>query len=87
MFRLFQLVMSGCALASHGGTYQPILPLLPVGPRSSATFCSVMYFFSRSSWPQFSMTASTSPVPNPCQETCSLRFFFTTLQPSLFSAT
>src|SRR4051795_3590613 len=73
--------MSGCALASHGGTYQPMRPLLPVWPASTAVFCWSMYFFLRSSWPQFSRTASTSPVPKPCQETSSLRSFLTTVQP------
>src|SRR5919109_4438201 len=67
LLRFFQSRMSGCALASHGGTYQPMMPLLPVGPASTAVFCWVMYFFFRSSWPQFSRTASTSPVPKPCQ--------------------
>ena len=31
-----------------------MIPLLPVGPASTATLLSAMYFFSRSAWPQFS---------------------------------
>ncbi len=32
LLRFFQSVMSGYSLAIHGGTYQPITPLLPVEP-------------------------------------------------------
>src|SRR5919198_80584 len=52
LLRFFHWRMSGCALASHGGTYQPMMPLLPVGPASTAVFCWSMYFFTRSAWPQ-----------------------------------
>ena len=79
--------MSGYSLAIHGGTYQPIVPVLPVEPTRTAVFWSSMYFFFRSSWPQFSSTTSTSPVPKPCQATSSLRSFFVTLHPRSFSAT
>src|SRR4029079_838351 len=69
------------------GTYQPMMPLLPVSPASTAVFCWVTYFFFRSSWPQFSRTASDSPVPKPCQAISSFRFFLSTLQPRRCSAT
>ncbi len=87
LLRLFQSRMSGCSLASHGGTYQPIWPFTPVEPALTALFCSSMYFLRRSSWPQFSTTASTSPVPKPCQATSSLSSFLVTLHLSSFSAT
>ena len=32
LFRFFQSVMSGYFSAIHGGTYQPMMPLLPVEP-------------------------------------------------------
>ena len=79
--------MSGYFCAIHGGTHHPILPVPPVGPASTATFWSVMYFFLRSSWAQFSTTASTSPVANPCQATSSFRSFLVTVQPSSLCAT
>jgi hypothetical protein len=31
--------MSGYLVAIHGGTYQPMMPLLAVMPFSTATFC------------------------------------------------
>ena len=66
--------MSGCSSASHGGTYQSMMPTLPVGPKSIALPSPEpsKNFFSRSGWPQSSITTSTSPVPKPCQETSSL---------------
>jgi len=79
--------MSGYFCFIHGGTHQPMMPVPPVGPMSRAVCWSVMYFFFRSSWAQFSTIASTSPVPNPCQATSSLRSFFVTAQPSLLVAT
>ena len=87
MLRLFQSVMSGCSLAIHGGTYQPMTPMLPFTPASWAVFWSVMYFCTRSGWPQFSITTSTSPLPMPCQATSSLTFLYSTSQPSLLLAT
>ncbi len=87
LLRFAESVMSGYCFAIHGGTNHPMTPLLPVGPASRATFWSVMYFFFRSSWPQFSTTASISPVLKPCQATSSLRSFLTTVQPSLLCAT
>src|SRR5262249_35619418 len=42
-----------------------------------------MYFAARSSCPQFSMITSIGPVPNPCHDTCSSRFFCTTSQLNL----
>ena len=38
LLRFCQSVMSGCSSASHGGTYQPMMPSLPVGPSSTAMF-------------------------------------------------
>src|SRR3954451_11655503 len=73
LLRFFQLRTSGCALASHGGTYQPMMPLLPFGPASTAVLLPWMYFLTRSGCPQFSMTTSTCPLPKPCQEISSLR--------------
>ena len=66
MFRFFQLVMSGYFLAIHGGTYQPMIPSLPVGPASTTVFCSSMYFLTRSGWPQFSTIVSIEPLAMPC---------------------
>ena len=37
LFRFFQLVMSGYFFFIHGGTYQPITPVMPMLPASSAT--------------------------------------------------
>jgi len=62
----------------QAGTYQPMIPVFPVGPTSTATFLVSMYFCFRSSWPQFSTTTSTSPVSKPCQATSSLRFLSST---------
>ncbi len=87
LLRLCQSLRSGYFSTIHGATYQPMTPLTPVDPASTATFWSVMYFFFRSGWPQFSRLTSTSPVLNPCQAISSLRFFFTTLQPSSLVAT
>ena len=58
-----------------------------IGPTSTAVCCPSMNFSLRSSWAQFSTMTSTSPVPKPCQATSSLRSFFTTVHPSLVSAT
>ena len=72
LFRLCQSRMSGYLSAIHCGTNQPMMPSLPVTPASSTDFCSVMYFFTRSSWPQFSTIVSMSPDAMPCQPTSSL---------------
>jgi long-chain acyl-CoA synthetase len=69
----------GFAATSHGGTYQWIRPVTPLGPAFCATFLSVMYVFSRSGWPQFSRMTSTSPVSKPCQATSSPRVLVVTL--------
>ena len=63
--------MSGCSVTIHSGTYQPMIPVTPLGPASWATAFSVMYVASRSGWPQFSRMTSTSPVSNPGQATSS----------------
>src|SRR4051812_46010763 len=47
LLRFFQSVMSGYFFAIHGGTNQPMTPLFPVCPASTAVFCWVMYFFFR----------------------------------------
>ena len=52
-----------------------MMPSLPVIPASSTVFCSVMYFLTRSSWPQFSTIVSMVPVAMPCQPTSSLTFW------------
>ena len=41
LFRLFQFVMSGYFFFIHGGTYQPICPVMPMLPASWAT-CSFL---------------------------------------------
>ena len=41
LLRFFQLVMSGYLSAIHGGTYQPIMPSLPVRPASWTVLLSV----------------------------------------------
>jgi hypothetical protein len=46
-----------------------------------------MYFFFRSSWPQFSITTSTSPLPMPCQAISSFSGLYVTSQPSSLAAT
>src|SRR4029079_10558690 len=74
LLRLFQSRTSGCSVASHGGTYQPMIPLLPVWPASTAVFSVSMYFVTSSGWPQFSRTTSTSPLAKPCHAISSLRF-------------
>src|SRR3954466_2776545 len=79
LLRLFQSSTSGCSAASHGGTYQPMIPLLPVWPASTAVFSVSMYFLTSSGWPQFSRTTSTSPLEKPCQAISSLRFLYATL--------
>src|SRR5262245_35536698 len=61
-----------------------MIPLLPVWPKSTATFCWSMYFVTRSAWPQFSRMTSTVFGPKPCQETSSVRFLMLTVQPSRF---
>ena len=67
--------MSGYFSAIHGGTNQPIWPTLPFGPSMTAVgLADLTYFFSRSGWPQSSITTSTE-LPKPCQETSSLRFW------------
>src|SRR5688500_14494578 len=89
LLTLSQLRRLGCSSASHGGTYQPMMPMAPSGPASMAlpSPSSAKTFFSRSGWPQSSMTMSTSPVPKPCQETSSLSSLYSTVQPSSCSAT
>ena len=40
LLRLFQSVMSGYLSTIHFGTYQPMIPLTPFGPASTASFSS-----------------------------------------------
>ena len=63
--------MSGYSSAIHGGTYQPMMPSLPVSPASSTVPCSSMYLATRSAWPQFSTMVSIEPSAMPCQPTSS----------------
>ena len=79
--------MSGYSSAIHGGTYQPMMPSLPVSPASSTVPCSSMYFLIRSGWPQFSTMVSIEPSDMPCQPTSSFTSGYSTVQPSSFSAT
>ena len=87
LLRFSQLRMSGYFSAIHGGTYQPMMPSLPVRPASTTVPCSSMYFLTRSGWPQFSTMVSIEPSDMPCQPTSSLTSGYSTLQPSSFSAT
>ena len=63
-----------------------MMPWLPVCPASSTTFWSVMYFFTRSSWPQFSRMVSIVPLAMPAQLGVSARLAYLTVHPSLVVA-
>src|SRR5215208_6257699 len=82
LLRFCQSVMSGYFSAIHGGTYQPMMPSLPVLPAICTDPWPSTYFLIRSSWPQFSTTVSMSPEAMPCQPTSSLTSGYVTLQPS-----